>query len=195
MITYAFTGAVQDPEDESGLGYVPSAIQTGTSFTGTVSFNNAAVISSGDATDGYYRGTDLDMSVDIVVDGLYQYSLSTPSSSDEIDLEGSGFDLFKRGPTVDTAFSPNPPFSHLDLELQTDSDVLNTAALSIGSFSGAAVSDAQTSGAGYYVVAASLTSVEPVPEPGTALLAVFASAGLLLMRRWFAGARTPAGRS
>jgi hypothetical protein len=187
MVTLSFTGTVSDPVDYSGLGYVPNAImQTGGSFTGMVSFNNSATASSSDATDAYYSGTDLDMSVDITVAGQYQYILSTPSSSDEIDLEGSGFDLFKRGPTVYTSFSPNPPFSHLDFELQTDTDVLSTltgADVTLGSFPAAEVSDAQTSGAGYYYVGATITSVQGVPEPGMATVAVVALAGLLMRHR------------
>lgn len=186
LITLNFSGTVDDPVDYSGLGYVPGGIQDGSSFVGTVTFNNDAVARSTDATDGYYSGTDLDMSVNITIAGQYTYSLTAPSSSDEIDLEGSSFGLYKRGPTVDTSFSPNPPFSHLDLGLQTDTDVLGnlTAAdVSLGSTPSAGVSDQQTPDAGYYYVAAALDSVSAVPEPATATLMTLASFGLLLRRR------------
>jgi hypothetical protein len=130
------------------------------------------------------------MSVNITVAGQYQYALTAPSESDEIDLIGKSFELFKRGPTVYTSFSPNPPFSHLDLGLQTDGDVLSSLTasdISLGQFPSAGVSDQQTPSAGYYYVGATLDSVQPVPEPATAAIAVVTSAALLIRRRTRAG--------
>ena len=94
MVTYSFSGVVQNPVDYSGLGYVPSAIQSGSSFAGTISFTIR--LGQLDATDGYYRGTALNMSVNIVVAGQYTYNVSTPSDSDEIDIIGTSFGLYKR---------------------------------------------------------------------------------------------------
>lgn len=151
MVTLSFSGIVQSPVDYSGLGYVPGGIHTGSSFTGMVSFDNSSAARSSDANDGYYSGTSLDMSVIITVAGQYQYVISTPSSSDEIDLESSSFGLYKRGPSVNTSFAPNPPFSHVDLGLQTDTDVLSALGASdvmLGNNPSAGVSDAQTAGAG-----------------------------------------------
>ena len=182
-VTVPFSGTVDSLTDTSGKGYVPSGIRDGSSYVGTVTFNNAAAARSTDATDGYYGGTDLDMTVSVTVAGKYQYVLTTPSSSDEIDLEGSSFGLFKRGPTAYTSFAPDPPFSHLDLELRTDADVLSdlTAAdVTLGTTPTSDVSDAQTSGASYYDVGAALTAV---PEPDAAALAVLAVAGLVGRRR------------
>jgi hypothetical protein len=162
MVTLSFSGKVENQTDESNLGYVPAGIRTGVPFTGTVSFNPAATARSTDATDAYYSGTDLDMSVSITIDGKYEYVLSTPSSSDEIDLMGSSFELFKRGPSVNTPFSPNPPFSHLDFAVQTDTDTLSSITahdISLGSTPSAGVSDQQTAGAGYYYVGATLTKI------------------------------------
>jgi hypothetical protein len=123
------------------------------------------------------------MSVNVTVAGKYNYSLSTPSSSDEIDIIGSSFELFKRGPTVDTSFSPNPPFSHLDFGAQTQTYVLSDAIVTAGSMPTAGVSDQQTPTAGYYYVGASLTSVQIVPEPVSSALIVLASAAILMRRR------------
>ena len=183
MVTLSFSGTVNSLTDQSGMGYVPSGIRDGSSYVGTVTFNNAAPARSTDATDGYYSGTALDLSVSILVAGKYQYALATPSSTDEIDLEGSGFGLYKRGPTTTTSFAPDPPFSHLDLDLQTDTDVLGdlTAAdVTLGSSPLSGVSDAQTTGAAYYYVGAGLTAV---PEPATATLAGVAATALLVSRR------------
>jgi hypothetical protein len=162
MVTLSFSGKVGAVSDDSKLGYVPAGIKTGAPFTGTVSFNSAATARSTDATDAYYSGTDLDMTVSITIDGKYKYVLSTPSSSDEIDLIGSSFELFKRGPSVNTLFSPNPPFSHLDFGVKTDTDRLAAITahdISLGSTPSAGVSDQQTTGAAYYYVNATLTSV------------------------------------
>ena len=183
LVTLSFSGTVDSVTDDSGKGYVPSGIRDGSSYVGVVTFNNAAVARSTDATDGYYSGTDLDLTVNVTVNGTYQYVQTTPSSGDEIDLEGTTFGLFMRGPTASTAFSPNPPFSHLDLDLRTDTDVLadlTAANVTLGSTPSSGVSDAQTAGAGYYYVGAALTAV---PVPGTAALAVATSVPMLGRRR------------
>jgi hypothetical protein len=186
LVTYEAVGTVTSVADDSGLGYIPATILNAPTKTLTyaefITFDNAAAAVSSTPTSGIYRGTSLDMSVSVLIDGIYAYAISTPSSSDEIDLSGTDFELFKRGPTTYTSFAPNPPFSHVDFEAKTQSDQLSTAVISAGNpFTANGISDQQTSGAGYYYIGASFTSVQQVPEPaglvpsllltGTALLA------------------------
>ncbi|MDB5293132.1 MAG: hypothetical protein JWL69_4373 [Phycisphaerales bacterium] len=180
IVTLNFAGTVMGPVDYSGLGYVPAGIQAGSAYVGTVTFDNSAPGST-DPTDGYYRGTALAMTVNITIAGQYHYVLDTPSAADEIDLIGSSFGLYKRGPTVYTAFSPNPPFSHIDFGAECSTDVLSTMVVSAGPSPTSGVSDQQTN-AGYYYVGATLGSVSSVPEPGFPL-AVMAGAITFLANR------------
>jgi hypothetical protein len=175
MITYEISGVVgSNITDESTDHYVPTAIAGGETYAGTISFNNAAT-GSLSGNDGYYRGTALDLSVNITIDGQYQYSDSTPSSSDEIDLLGTTFSLYKRGPVVSANFAPDPPFSHLDFQGTTNTNILANAPVLTATSSG--VGDTEAAGSPYYYISARLTSVEQVvPEPGTCtLLAVGAA--------------------
>ena len=69
MMTYAISGTVAGTiTDESSDHFVPAAITDGSSFVGTISFNNAA---SGTVSgnNGYYDGTALDLSVNVLIDG------------------------------------------------------------------------------------------------------------------------------
>ncbi|HWE94323.1 MAG TPA: hypothetical protein VG269_10190 [Tepidisphaeraceae bacterium] len=178
IVTLNFAGTVMGPVDYSGLGYVPAGIQSGSAYVGTVTFDNSAPGST-DPTDGFYRGTALAMTVNITIAGQFNYVLDTPSAADEIDLIGSSFGLYKRGPTVYTAFSPNPPFSHIDFGAVCSTDVLSTMVVSPGSSPTSGVSDQQTD-AGYYYIGANLDSVSSVPEPGLPS-AVMVAATMLLV--------------
>jgi len=126
LVYYDFSGTVSQAVDDSGLGYVPAPILAGgVPFDGTLSFDNSAVPVSSTSSLTVYRGTDLDMTISVTIDESYTYSISTPAPDDEIDISGTDFELFKRGPTSYTTFAPNPPFSHLDFEETTSSSVLS----------------------------------------------------------------------
>lgn len=185
IVTIPFAGTIKMVDDYSGLGYVPAAIQSGSPYVGTVSFDDRALLASSSGGVNVYRGPTLDLSVDLTIAGQYEYTLTTPAALDEIDLNGPNFNLYKRGPTVDTAFAPNPPFSHLEVALLTDTDTLGgltLADLSIGQFSSAGVSDQQTENAGYYDVTGPLGSLTPEPA-ATCAVAVLTLAGLCRRRR------------
>ncbi len=183
VITYSISGTVGGTiTDESADHYVPTSITDGSTFTGTISFNNAAPgsVSGG---SGYYRGTALDLNVNIVIDGQYDYQDTTPSASDEIDLlktsSGMTFGLYKRGPVVATDFTPDPPFSHLDFLGTTQTDILSNAQIgNAGATAG--VGDAEASGSPYYYIGANLSTVqEVVPEPSSLALLAISAIGLV----------------
>ncbi len=183
LMTYAISGTVGGITDESTDHYVPTAITDGSTFTGTISFDNSAPGTS-DANGAYYRGTALDLSVNILIDGQYDYQDTTPSSSDEIDIEGTSFGLYKRGPVVSTGFAPDPPFSHLDFAGTTQTEILSNAQLSTGISAG--VSDAEAyladpSAYPYYYIGANISTVQQVvPEPSTLGLLAACAAALLI---------------
>jgi hypothetical protein len=184
LVYYDFSGTVSPSVDYSGLSYVPAPILAGgVPFIGTLSFDNSASPVSSTSSSAVYRGTDLDMTMPITIDGSYTYAISTPASDDEIDTSGTDFELFKRGPTVYTSFAPNPPFSHLDFEATTTSSILSEGIIGIGSpFDANGLSDQQTSGAGYYYINLTPSSLQEVPEP-SALTAMAIGLAALSMRR------------
>lgn len=166
IVTYDFAGTVSQTVDYSGQGYVPADVAAGSTFTGTLSFDNSVAPVSTGSSSAVYRGTELDMTMSVTIDGTNTYAISTPAADDEIDIDGTDFELFKRGPTVYTSFSPNPPFSHLDFEGTTTSTSLSQGTIGIGSpFDANGLSDQQTSDAGYYYINLTLSSVQEVPEP------------------------------
>jgi hypothetical protein len=181
LVTYTFSGTVDAITDTSSDHYVPTSIQNGNIFVGTFTFNNSAP-GTFSGSDAFYRGTALDLSASVTIDGRYTYTLTTPSSQDEIDILGNSFELFKRGPTVYTSFAPNPPFSHFEFLGQTQTGILSQAVVT-GAGGSAGVSDQQTSGAPYYFVGASITSAQAVPEPSSWLLVTMGAASLLVQRR------------
>ena len=185
-VTYSISGTVSGAiTDESTNHYVPTSIVDGSTFTGTISFDKSAsgTINVGNAQ---YRGADLNLAVDILIAGQYEYVNTTPSNSDEIDLSSSGtprFGFYKRGPIVPTGFSPFPPFSHLDFfGGSTSTDILSDIQLSGGGFT-SGVGDTEDRNDPYYYVSANITSVQQVPEPGTVALLLVA-AGTFTAREW-----------
>jgi hypothetical protein len=174
-VTYTFSGTVTSITDT-----VQDNVST---FVGTFSFNNSApgqVISG----NGFYSGTALDLHATVTIDGKFTYTLTTPTASDEIDIIGNAFEVFKRGPTVFTDFAPNPPFSHFEFLGTTNTPVLADAVVGGGPNTTAGVGDQQTPNAPFYFVGASIASVsQVVPEPGGLTLAALAAAGAALRAR------------
>jgi len=182
VVTYAVSGTVDGFTDTSGANYVPASVQPNvSSFVGTFSFDNTAPgsVNGGDAV---YKGTALSLTADVTIDGRYRYTLTAPTAQDEIDISGTSFELFKRGPTVTTGFSPNPPFSHFEFEGTTQTDILSTVVLG-NVASSAGVSDQQTSTSPYWYIGANVSSVQPAPEPSSVTLLAVA-AGSLLAGAW-----------
>jgi hypothetical protein len=169
-VTYTLTGTVNAITDTSSNHYVPTSIHSGTStFVGTFSFENSAP-GSLSGSNGFYRGTALNLQASVTIDGQYVYTLTTPTASDEIDIIGGAFEFFKRGPTVTEAFAPNPPFSHFEFLGLTQTNVLKNAQVTFASNSSAGVSDQQTSGAPYYFIGSGITTLQSVPEPSALAL-------------------------
>lgn len=180
VITYEISGTVNTITDTSSSHYVPTSIQKNvSSFVGTFSFDNAAT-GTISGNNGYYHGKALNLSVNVLIDGQYNYLLTTPSDSDEIDILGTSFGLYKRGPIVQTTFAPYPPFSHLDFHGTTQTNILSNAKLGSTGVS-AGVSDAEATGQPYYYIGANLTSVQQVtPEPSSAILLAVLAGSLLI---------------
>jgi hypothetical protein len=170
IITYDFNGTVNSITDTSSNHFVPTSIHNGSMFVGTFSFDNSAPgqVSGG---NGFYRGTALNLSANVTIDGTFTYTLRTPTASDEIDILGTSFEFFKRGPTVFENFAPNPPFSHFEFLGTTQTDVLANALVN-GAGASSGVSDQQTPTSPSYFIGADIISAQPstVPEPAALLL-------------------------
>ena len=170
IITYDFSGTVNSITDTSTNHFVPTSIHNGSTFVGTFSFDNSAPgqVSGG---NGFYRGTALKLSASVTIDGTFTYTLTTPTVSDEIDILGTSFEFFKRGPTVFENFAPNPPFSHFEFLGKTQTDILASALVN-GTGASSGVSDQQTAGSPYYFIGAGISSAQlsAIPEPATLLL-------------------------
>jgi PEP-CTERM motif len=168
IITYHFSGTVNSITDTSTNHFVPTSIHNGSTFVGTFSFDNSAPgqVSGGNA---FYRGTALKLSASVTIDGTFNYTLTTPTASDEIDILGTSFEFFKRGPTVFESFAPNPPFSHFEFLGKTQTDILANAVVN-GAGASAGVSDQQTPGSPYYFIGAGISQLSAIPEPATLLL-------------------------
>jgi PEP-CTERM motif len=170
IITYDFSGTVNSITDTSTNHFVPTSIHNGSTFVGTFSFDNSAPgqVSGGNA---FYRGNALKLSASVTIDGTFTYTLTTPTASDEIDILGTSFEFFKRGPTVFESFAPNPPFSHFEFLGKTQTDILANALVN-GTGASSGVSDQQTPGSPYYFIGAGISSAQlsAIPEPATLLL-------------------------
>jgi hypothetical protein len=192
LVTYKFTGTVtQLTETPSGNGQIPSEIHLGSSVTGTLTFDTSAPQVPGNP--GIYRSTALLLSATATIDGQFTYALTVPTTADEIDLLGTDFEYFKRGPATPTSFDPNVLVSLISFLAKTSSDDLSTATLSVDSSSNIQISNplAQT---GSYFIEATLTSLQPqaaaVPEPAAWALAC---AGVLALAGARLAPRRPAG--
>jgi hypothetical protein len=179
LVTYQFSGTVDAITDTSGSQhFVPPSIHDGSTFVGTFTFDNSAA-GQVNGSDAFYRGTALQLSASVTIDGTYTYTLTTPTAQDEIDILGTSFEFFKRGPTVLEGFPPNPPFSHFEFLGQTQTDILANAIVTNGGLPSAGVSDQQTLNAPYYFIGARLSSVQlSVPEPLSLTLLGLGACGL-----------------
>jgi hypothetical protein len=181
--SYEFAGTVGVIADYSSLGYVPAAIHSGDPFVGSITYNDAVASDFTNSNGAGYSGTALDMSMSVTIDNAYTYALATPTANDQIIIDGTTFELFKRGPTVYTDFAPDPPFSHLDFEGITQSTNLSTATITgILQFGANGVSDQQTNNAPYYYVGLNPTSIQAIPEPASDSVLTLAAIGLLKRR-------------
>lgn len=157
-VTYDFTATVSVVDDtSSGHTLIPSSIQPGSTETGSFSFDTSAPGSP------FARGTLLDLHGTVTIDNKYTYTLTTPTTSDEIDVGLGG--VYKRGPADITSFGA--PISQLEFYNMTasSSDLSNVVFSMPGSVG---ISDANSTGQPYYFIGADMTSLAPsavVPEP------------------------------
>ncbi len=165
-VTYYFTGDVNTISDTAGQ--LPSSIQIGSLVTGTVSFDTSAPGTS------FYYGTPLDMTETFMVNGSYTFSLTTPTSSDEIDLIGASSGFYKRGPIVSVPSIPNVDVTDLEVfNLNSLTDDLSTTVISLNSQSTIGISDPSAGSEPYYYIGAqidTLTAITAVPEPSSLFL-------------------------
>jgi hypothetical protein len=188
--TYQFTATVTSVTDNSpGQTFVPHSITPGTStIVGTFSYDAIS------GTGGFYRGTGLMLGANATIDSTYGYSVTTPTSNDEIDIFGSplGFEYFKRGPTVPTLFDPNIPVSHFEftglLSTSVDPSQAQLSLPTSGPPAQVGISDQQTDGSPYWFIGGNITTLEKVapavPEPGSLLL-LASSAGVTCAFGWW----------
>jgi len=177
LVTYFISGKVGVITDTSPNHYVPTSITPNVSdFIGSFTFDNSAP-----GTGGAYRGTALQLSAHITIDGKYDYIINSPTANDEIDIFGTSFGLYLRGPTVALNFAPNPPFSHFEFQGTTQTTILSQVVL--GPTGTAGVSDQQTPDDFYYFIGTNTSTVVATPEP-TSLALVGVFAGGLLFKRW-----------
>lgn len=176
-VTYDFTATVTVVDDTaSGNTLVPSSIQPGSTEVGSFSFDTSAPGSP------FARGTLLDLHATVTVDNKYTYTLTTPTTSDEIDVALGG--VYKRGPADITSFGA--PISQLEFYNMTSSssDLSNVVFSMPGSVG---ISDANSTGQPYYFIGADMTSLAVVPEP-SALVgmggALASFVGCFGWRRW-----------
>jgi hypothetical protein len=183
LVTYEFTGQVSTLVDYSPAhNQLPADIHVGDALAGTFSFNSDAPGSS------FYRGTDLQMSISVTIDG-HTFALTSPTASDEIDLLSiPPFGYYKRGPDVTTAFGTPLSFASLNLGGNVTTDLskfqpsLNYFDNSVG------LSDAG-SAAPYWFIGGSVDTLQPVTPtpapPGLVLggIAAVCLSGCALRRR------------
>jgi PEP-CTERM motif len=182
-VTYTVSGTVELDSNSPPDPYLPAGIKPGTTFVATFSFNNDAP-GQVSGNNGFYSGTALDLHATVTLNGQYTYTLATPTSSDQIEILGNTFELFKRGPTEYTSFPPNSPYSHFEFLGYTQTNILADAEVSGGPNTTAGRLDQQTPNAPYYFLGANISSVTfGVPEPGGLTLAGLAAAGLALRAR------------
>jgi hypothetical protein len=185
--TYQFTATVTSITDTSpGKTMVPSSIQPGSTIVGSFSYDAIS------GTSGFYRGTGLMLSANATIDGTYGYSVTTPTTNDEIDIFGTplNFEYFKRGPTVPTLFDPNIPVSHFEFTgIDSTSVDPSLAQLSLptgGPPASFGVSDQQTPDSPYWFIGANITSLQQTsaPEPSSLLLLASTAGLTCAYARW-----------
>lgn len=178
MITYDFEATVTSVADySSGHTLIPASIHVGSIESGSFSFDDTAPGSP------YVRGTALNLTATVTIDGTYTYTLSLPTSSDEIDVGLGG--VYKRGPTSTTSF--DSPVSVLEFfNLQASSNDLSTVQFTAPTGSGATVGISDAGEQSYYYIGATITSLQPASVPEPASLALFGSgiACLVGYRSW-----------
>jgi hypothetical protein len=123
------------------------------------------------------------MAETFTVSGVYTFSLTTPTSSDGVDLGGSSSGFYKRGPTVPVPSIPNVNVSDLEVfSLNSSTGDLSTTVISLNSQSTIGISDPSAGSEPYYYIGAQINTIAAVPEPGPLLLT---GIGALLLSGWY----------
>jgi hypothetical protein len=199
FITYSFTGTVTTAVDYSpGQTLLPLGIQPGSTFTGTFSFDNSAT-GAQYLSDEFPRGTSLKLSATVTIDSKYTFKLTTPTSSDEIDVilgSFNGFEYFKRGPNTPTDFNANTYTNLVDFLLGTSSpqaltNVLSGSNVNLADYNGPSLglSGMGPTGSEYFFIGGTITSLQPasaqpVPEPASWAILSIGGAFSVVLRRF-----------
>jgi hypothetical protein len=203
VVSFNFTGSLSSVSDQAT--YLPDDIQSGQSFTGTITYDTAHVSDSDASSNGQYIFTgaaqgDFSMTVNVSAPG-HVYSFTSVAVPPIVQNSVQVQTAFQIDYTVGDALMDGAPLpavsngSRLILSLSDVSgsalsnDALPTSAPAFSDFVNHRLffEGQETGGFTVYGFEGTIDSITPVPEPATA--AACAGFGLLVFAVWRRGFR------